>query len=168
MIYMATFCSKRESREKNNCRLSEEFQETRAMKLPGNFGLAPDRTTPVSNGLRPLMSMRERERERERTGLVKIPIVWYSRPAHCLPDLWSLLSTNSGRPTNEMNQDKTEPVLNAIRYSCQQLSPRGGTCQQNSRRASFRGTCFHDAGDRLGTYWGRATLCPGIPWTRIR
>ena len=39
MIYMATFCSKRESREKNNCRLSEEFQETRAMKMPGNFGL---------------------------------------------------------------------------------------------------------------------------------
>jgi len=39
MIYMATFCSKRESREKNNCRLSEEFQETRPMKLPGNFGL---------------------------------------------------------------------------------------------------------------------------------
>src|SRR3990170_5049681 len=39
MIYMATFCSKRESREKNNCRLSEEFQDTRPMKLPGNFGL---------------------------------------------------------------------------------------------------------------------------------
>src|SRR3990170_5034512 len=39
MIYMATFCSKRESREKNNCRLSEEFQETRPMKLLGNFRL---------------------------------------------------------------------------------------------------------------------------------
>jgi len=36
---MATFCSKPGHTEQNNSRLSEEFQETRAMKLPGNFGL---------------------------------------------------------------------------------------------------------------------------------
>src|SRR4030067_2626805 len=36
---MATLCSKPGHTEKNNSRLSEEFQETRAMKLPGNFGL---------------------------------------------------------------------------------------------------------------------------------
>src|SRR4030065_1212346 len=50
MIYMATFCSKRESREKNNSRLSEEFQETRPMKLPGNFGLVSPHTKREESG----------------------------------------------------------------------------------------------------------------------
>lgn len=36
---MATICSKLDRREKNNCRLSWEFQEARPTKPPRNFGL---------------------------------------------------------------------------------------------------------------------------------